>query len=184
LKASPVVPFPRKSSWRDNVIGARELCDRIFPPLRWIIPGLFPEGVTLLASRPKMGRSWLLQQIGSAAATGATTLAHADQPVCGDVLYLNLEDGFRRAQRRMTTYFGALSSNWPRRLTIARVWKHLHEGGAQDLREWCADVDKPTLIMIDTLKKVRAPKRGSQTDYDADYEACEPLTSSRDRRPG
>jgi hypothetical protein len=29
--------------------------------------------------------------------------------------------------------------------------------------------------MIDTLKKVRAPKKQGQTDYDADYEACQGL---------
>jgi hypothetical protein len=29
--------------------------------------------------------------------------------------------------------------------------------------------------MIDTLKKVRAPKRNGQSDYDADYEACQGL---------
>jgi hypothetical protein len=51
-----VVQFPKKSTWRDDVIGARELCDQVFPPKKWIIPGLFPEGVSLPVSRPKFGK--------------------------------------------------------------------------------------------------------------------------------
>ena len=42
-------------------------------------------------------------------------------------------------------------------------------------REWCKSVEKPTLINIDTLKRVRPPKKAGQTDYDADYEACQGL---------
>jgi AAA domain len=177
-------PAQSKSTWRDETIGAQDLCDQVFPPMKWIIPDLFPEGVTLLVSRPKLGKSWLLQQIGSAIANGVRTLVATDEPADGDTLYLNLEDGYRRAQRRMTKYFGALRDTWPRRLTIARAWKHLDKGGVEDLREWCKSVSKPTLIMIDTLKKVRAPKRPGQTDYAADYEACEGLIKLAHEFPG
>jgi hypothetical protein len=54
----------------------------------------------------------------------------------------------------------------------------------QDLRDWCRSVAKPTLIMIDTLKKVRPPKKHNQTDYDADYEACECLIGLAHEFPG
>ena len=181
------VPFPRtarlngaakhspaKSNWRDNVIAARDLCSKAFPPLKWVIPGLLPEGVTLLASRPKVGKSWLLQQIGAAKAAGLATLS-AIEITAGDVLYLNLEDGWRRAQRRMRRYFGDLESNWPEAFELARSWRPLDQGGVEDLREWCKEVERPSLIMIDTLAKVRSPKKGGQTDYAADYAACEPL---------
>src|SRR5271169_846900 len=106
------------TSWRDNVMSAPDLCDQKFPELKFIVPGLFPEGVTLIVSRPKLGKSWLLLQIGAAIANGLPVLASGDRHLQGDVLYLNLEDGDRKAQRRMTKYFGAMSQNWPRRLTI------------------------------------------------------------------
>jgi hypothetical protein len=175
---------PPKRSWRDNVTNAQDLCDQKFPELKFIVPGLFPEGVTLLVSRPKLGKSWLLLQIGAAVANGVSVLASADHPLQGDVLYLNLEDGDRKAQRRMTKHFGALRQNWPAGMTIARSWRRFDQGGLDDLREWCKSVQKPTLVMIDTLKRVRPPRKAGQTDYDADYEACQGLLQLAHEFPG
>ncbi len=180
--AKPQTPRP---SWRDNVMSAPDLCDKKFPELKFIVPGLFPEGVTLIVSRPKLGKSWLLLQIGGAIANGVHVLASGDHPpLQGDVLYLNLEDGDRKAQRRMARHFGALRQNWPGRMTIARNWRRFDQGGIDDLREWCKSVEKPTLINIDTLKRVRAPKKAGQTDYDADYEACQGLLQLAHEVPG
>jgi hypothetical protein len=125
-----------------------------------------------LASRPKIGKSWLLLQIGTAVAGGTITLVASDQPPSGDVLYLALEDTPRRLQRRLTKYFGSNKENCPTRLMIVTKWKRLDQGGLEAICEWCRSADKPALILIDTLKKVRAPKQKHQTDYDADYEAC------------
>jgi hypothetical protein len=161
--------------WGNELINARELCDQRFPEIRYVVPGLIPEGVTLLASRPKIGKSWLLLQIGTAVAGGTITLVASDQPPSGDVLHLALEDNRRRLQRRLTKYFGLDRENWPKRLQIATKWKRLDQGGLQAIRDWCRSANKPALIIIDTLKKVRAPKQKGQSDYDADYEACEGL---------
>jgi AAA domain len=116
-------------TWRDHAILARDLCDKRFLDVRFVIPGLIPEGVTLLVSRPKLGKSWLLQQIASAVAVkGANTLV-SEPPAHGDVLHLTLEDGERRFQRRMKKYFGANRSAWPARMTIATKWRPLDKGG-------------------------------------------------------
>jgi AAA domain/Transcriptional regulator, AbiEi antitoxin len=164
-----------KPTWRDHAIMPQKLYDRRFPDLKFIVPGLFPEGVTLVASRPKLGKSWLFLQIGGAVSTGATTLVPADPPVHGDVLYLALEDNERRLQRRLQKLFGRNKSAWPERLAIFTKWRRLDQGGIEDIREWCKSVSNPTLILIDTLKRVRAPKKGNQSDYDADYEASQSL---------
>ena len=185
-KAPPRTQQKNKFCWREHSMSAQELCDQRFIEVKFLVPGLVPEGVTLLVSRPKMGKSWLLLQIGSGVAAGMSTLAIGDDPpTCGDVLYLSLEDGERRIQRRMTKYFGASRNNWPERLTIASAWRRLDQGALDDLREWCRSVNRPTLIMIDTLKRVRPPKRGGQSDYDADYETFEgliKLTHELDRK--
>src|ERR1700735_4831288 len=39
-------------------ITAAELQTRVFPPVNFVLPGLVPEGATLLVSRPKLGKSW------------------------------------------------------------------------------------------------------------------------------
>jgi hypothetical protein len=91
--------------------------------------------VTLLASRPKLGKSWLLLQIGLAVANGVTTLVSSEEAICGDVLYLALlEDSPRRLKRRMQKYCGLNRDAWPRRFTPATNWKRLDEGGLDALR--------------------------------------------------
>jgi RecA-family ATPase len=92
------VKFPPPAGWQALAISAPDLCDKRFPAVRFVIPGLIPEGVTLLVSRPKLGKSWLLQQIAGAVATGRSTLVE-EPPAHGDVLHLILEDGNRRFQR-------------------------------------------------------------------------------------
>jgi hypothetical protein len=162
--------------WRAKLIDAQSLCDRVSPEIRYVIPGLFPEGVVLLVSRPKLGKSWLLLQIGAAVANGTNTLASNDRPpVHGDVLYLALEDNPKRLQRRLKKLFGPDKANWPARLKIVTEWRRLDQGGLEALRAWCGSVANPLLIMIDTLKRVRAPKGKNQSDYDADYEASQGL---------
>ncbi len=162
-------------TWRESLINPQVLCDEQFPEVRYVVPRIIPEGVTLLASRPKLGKSWLILQVATAIATGSVTLAASDHPEHGDVLYLALEDNARRLQRRLTKYFGGRREILPRRLGLTTTWRRLDLGGLDDLREWCRSVSKPVLIAIDTLKKVRKPKGRNQSDYDADYEACEGL---------
>jgi hypothetical protein len=107
-----------------------------------------------------------------------------EPPPSGDALYLALEDGERRLQRRLTKYFGARRECWPARLKLATSWRRLDQGGLDDLREWCKSVTKPVLIVIDVLKKVRKPKQRAQSDYDGDYEACEELMKLAHEFPG
>jgi hypothetical protein len=171
-------------TWRDRIITAQDLCDAEYPPLRYVIPGLITEGLTLLVGRPKPGKSWLLLQILSSVALGTLTLS-SDMPIeSGDVLSLNLEDGNRRLQRRMRKYFGDNRDMWPARMTIAPEWSKLDKGGLQDIREWCKSVKKPTAIGIDTIKKIRPEMKSVNTAYDNDYAAGEGLLKLCHEFPG
>ena len=46
---------------------------REIPPVRWIVPGIVPEGVALLAGKPKLGKSWLALGLCVAVASGGVT---------------------------------------------------------------------------------------------------------------
>jgi hypothetical protein len=171
-------PASKASDWRRQIVSAKDLCTRRFKKLHYVVPGLFTEGVTLLASRPKLGKSWLLLQITTAVATGTITLApppDGESPPKGRALYLALEDNERRLQRRMTKFYGSQPETWPAHWEVVTEWRRLDQGGLDDLREWCRSAPNPTVIGIDTLKRVRAPKGARQTDYDADYETCQGL---------
>ena len=47
------------SNWRDHVFTAAELQRRTFPAVSYCVPDLIPEGLTIIAGKPKIGKSWL-----------------------------------------------------------------------------------------------------------------------------
>ena len=53
---------------------AKDLLSRELPPVKWSVPGVLPEGVTILAGKPKMGKSWLALGLCVAVASGGYAL--------------------------------------------------------------------------------------------------------------
>src|SRR5438477_12763007 len=85
-------------------VGTNSIMDTTFEPLRWTIPGYVPEGLILLAGRQKLGKTWLAIDLSIAVAIGGIALASIECEQ-GDVLYIDLENGPRRIQRRIGTLF-------------------------------------------------------------------------------
>jgi len=71
-----------------------------WPEPVWAIPHYLPVGLTVLAGRAKLGKSFLALQIAQAVVTGGVALG--ERVVKGPVLYLALEDSPRRLKDRMT----------------------------------------------------------------------------------
>ena len=92
----------RKSSNRWNSHRSRGLFRNIIPA----------EGVILLCSKPKFGKSWLAYDLGIACTTDRFTLGTI-KPAQGNVLYLALEDSKRRLQRRMTKLLPTFAQRGP-----------------------------------------------------------------------
>jgi hypothetical protein len=79
---------------------AAEILSMEFPEMRWIIPGLIGEGLTLFVGAPKIGKSWLAYSLAIAAATGGGFLgSYIAQKT--DTLYLAFEDKDRRINYRL-----------------------------------------------------------------------------------
>ena len=78
-----------------TVITAAALWDMKHNPTRWAVPGILPEGVCILAGKPKVGKSWLALDLALSVGAGRVVLAMIPvEP--GPVLYLALEDTARR----------------------------------------------------------------------------------------
>ena len=152
--------------WRESAFTAAELQKREFPPVSWIVPALIPEGLTLIAGRPKIGKSWLALDLAVGVASGEFVLG-ATRPEHGAVLYCAMEDNPRRLQKRMAK----LSTAWPERLTLATSWRRLDQGGVEDIAEWAEGVDRPKLVILDTLAACRPVKANGTGAYTDDYEA-------------
>jgi 5S rRNA maturation endonuclease (ribonuclease M5) len=160
------------SKQQSGIMSARDLLAREFAEAKYAVQGLFSEGVTILAGKPKLGKSWLSLGIAVAVASGGDALGSI--PVRqGDVLYLALEDGERRLQDRLQLIIG--NGSIPEKLELATQWKRLDEGGLEELEVWLMAHPEARLIVIDTLKRVRPRAKGRAQLYDVDYEAVEPL---------
>jgi hypothetical protein len=146
-------------------ISAADLKDKTFPPIKWVIPNYLPQGVTVLAGRPKLGKSWLALDWAVAVGGGSETLGIKCEG--GDVLYAALEDTERRLKNRMTK----MATAWPERLTFICSMPKADEGGIELVRSFLEAKPNPRLIIIDVLAKVRGGKGREEGNYEADYNA-------------
>jgi AAA domain/Domain of unknown function (DUF3854) len=115
-----------------NVVSATELMAIEFPKPRWIVPGIVPEGTTILAGKPKMGKSWLALGISVAVEGGGVALG-TKRVERGAVLYLALEDNPRRLQSRLKKLLPVGAA--PEGLELATEWPRLGDGGLGSLAQ-------------------------------------------------
>lgn len=180
-----VRPFPGSSApQQTRVVGegidAADLLELELPPIRWIVPDLIPEGTTVLASPPKVGKSCLVYEIVVEAALGGYLLDRRVER--GSALYLALEDGKRRGQTRLRAALagremprGFLEVRWDSRL--------IGQGLEEDIVAWLDAHPDAVLVAIDTLQKVRGQTSGKRGAYEVDVEDLGRLQALfRDRR--
>jgi hypothetical protein len=169
LWTPPATPAgrPEIPTWRSAIISASDLKQKTFAPVRYVLPGYIPEGVTVFAGKPKIGKSWLLFDICFASASGRFVLGEI-KPAQGDVLYLALEDSQRRLKRRLNK-LSPEQKTWPDRLVLATDWRRADAGGIQDIADWCDSVSQPVLVVIDTLERFRQLAKAGSSAYTTDY---------------
>jgi hypothetical protein len=178
-----VPPAPRSAEEISaSSIDAADLLELDIPPLQWIVPDLLPEGTTVLAGPPKLGKSCLVYQVAVEVALGGELLGRAIEQ--GDVLYLALEDGKRRGQTRLRAALG--DRGMPRgRLEVRLSAARLGEGLEAELVDWLDGHPAARLIAIDTLQRVRARGDARRNAYEVDVEDLGRLQSLfRDRAVG
>jgi RecA-family ATPase len=151
-----------------------------FEPIRYVVPGYIAEGCTILAGRPKVGKSWLCLEGGLAVAEGSTCLGGI---LCekGSVLFLALEDNRRRLQRRIDKVVSPFGGDWPAAFHFATEWPRADEGGIELIRDWIERTPDARLIVVDVLAMFRPTRGNQQSLYEADYAAVSGLQSLASR---
>jgi AAA domain len=158
---------PSSRSWHEGLFTAEALQSKQFKPVRIILPDLIPEGTTILAGKPKIGKSWLALDVCMAVADETRFVLGDKRPICGDVLYLALEDNERRLKKRIDKIAQG-QARWSNRLAMHTEWKRVDQGGLEDIEAWCKSVEEPRLIWIDTLAKIRPIGNRNEQAYSAD----------------
>jgi len=152
-----------------------------FPAVTFLVPDLIPaEGVTLICSKPKVGKSWLLYDL-SISATVDRDMLGGRRPLQGHALYLALEDSLRRLKSRAEKLLPAWAGPWPQQVELHTEWHRVDQGGLDHIRDWVRDVRAGgaavACVCIDVLKMVRPAGQDRKAAYDRDYEALTGLRS-------
>lgn len=165
-----------------NIFSAQALSEMTFAPLRWAIPRLLPEGLALLAGRPKFGKSFLSLQMAVAVATGEGRAFGVPEINAGDVLVCALEDSRRRLKERLARMYPFGGA--PERLHFATAWPRIGQGCIEALDAWCDEHPEARLIILDTWRAIKPPASVRGSAYDEDATAAAPLLEFAKRRPG
>lgn len=159
-------------------INAADLMRKEFPPIKWAVEPILPEGCSILAGAPKTGKSYFALEVSLAVAIGGLAL-NAKDVEQGRVLYLALEDTPRRIQARikeanLTSYDGL------DKLDIVYRIPGQADGGLVYIREWLEGHKDARLIIIDTFQKFRPPRKKNGDLYGEDYQTIASIKALAD----
>ena len=155
-------------------ITAAELDEMELPPIDWIVKGLLPIGVGILAAQPKSYKSFMALQLCIAVCQGSEFLGMECARV--SCLYYELESGKRRPRARMRLMMG--DAEKPDNLyfiTLGDKVKRIGDGFEQQLREMIDTHPEIRLVVIDVFRKIRKDAKRTDTGYDRDYGDIAPL---------
>jgi AAA domain len=179
-KAAPPRSANGKASM-PTIKTAAALRTMTFPPLKFVVPGLLPEGLVILAGKPKVRKSWLALDIALAVADGRFCLGDRKCQQ-GSVLYLALEDGERRIQRRITKLLPSFGGEWPKKFHYATNWPRIDQEGVEQIDAWVELHPDARVVVVDIFARLRAPSRAGIGAYEQDYAALLKLQQLAVRR--
>lgn len=157
-----------------STVSMQDLYETIYPSRPPVIDGLLYAGTYLFVGAPKVGKSFLMAQIGYHVSTGLELWGYPVHQ--GAVLYLALEDDHRRLQDRLFRMFGTESAD---NLYFSIYAKQLGAGLEEQLKWFVQEHPDTRLIIIDTLQKVRE-SGGDTYSYVSDYEVITKLKAFAD----
>lgn len=160
-----------------TTISAEELQNKDIPPIEFIVADLLPQGLSLLASPPKYGKSWWVLDLCLSVSIGQSFLNHNTKK--SGCLYLALEDSERRLQDRMNKILHQQKA--PSNFDYATTAKDLNNGLMEQLEQYIKDHKDTALIVIDTLQKIRTGGTSNKNAYASDYEDMAKLKTFADK---
>lgn len=144
---------------------ADELKNMEIEPMFFVVENMLPVGLSILASPPKFGKSWMCMMLSIAVSNGTPFLGFKTNK--SGVLYLALEDSYQQLQDRMSKVLrGAQASNL---FAMSIQCRDLGHGLIQQLEEYLQERPETKLIVIDTFAKIRSDCKRGESAYTQDY---------------
>ena len=147
-----------------DTVTMEELFDTVYDSTPPVIDGLLYNGVSIIAGSGKVGKSFLMAQIGYHVSTG-TPLWGMPVRKC-KVLYLALEDSFSRLQKRLYQMFGGMPT---KDFVLTTSAGRLGDSFDEQLINFLEENPDTGLVIIDTLIMIRDTD-GDNYSYSEDYD--------------
>ena len=158
-----------------QTVSMPELYEMVYPGKPPIINHFLYPGTYLFVGAPKVGKSFMMAQIAYHVSSGTPMWSYSVRK--GTVLYLALEDDYRRLQERLYRMFGTETTP---DLFFSVASKSLNEGLLDQLDTFMHEHPKTSVVIIDTLQKVREAE-GDTYSYARDYDIIAGLKAFADR---
>lgn len=144
---------------------ALELQGENVDPPSWIVRDVLPTGLAILCAPSKIGKSWMMMQLGLAVAEGKDFLDFKTNQ--SGVLYYALEDSKARLKDRLNKLLKGKKA--PTNLRFVTHADTVDSGLLEKIEEELRTFPGIKLIIIDTLQKVRGKAIRNESMYSGDY---------------
>lgn len=142
----------------------KELQEKNLPPITFYVENLLPQGLNLICSLPKIGKSFMAFDLCLSISRGKTFLGfNTKQAGC---LYLALEDSENRLQDRLNKILNGEKA--PSNFKYSTKCDDIENGLINQLQVIIKKEPHIKVIVIDTLQKVRGSYKGGN-NYANDY---------------
>jgi hypothetical protein len=169
---SPTQTKKRKKYKKLRTQNGDDLMKKEVRPVQFVVDGLLPRGLSIVAGKRKEGKSWLILDMCFSVAAGEKFFDHDTEQ--GTVLYLDLEDPETRLIQRAHEIRDIIPSKFHEATKAAK----LDKGLAEQIEEFVKEHPDTNLVVIDTLQKIRKPKGDT---YAGDYDAVSKLKTLADK---
>ena len=156
-----------------DIISLKKLEGKVFPELKWVVDDLMPQGLSILAGAPKIGKSFFSWNLALAVSQAGMFLSKYPVKKKKTVLYFALDND---PQRQIQSRLKMIQPNTalPENAHICTEFPiRMQDEGLETWEKTITNVGAD-LVIVDTLSKVmQSDKQGSA--YDQDYNTLGPV---------
>lgn len=157
---------------------ALELQSEYIEPPTWVVQDVLPTGLAILCAPSKIGKSWMMLQLGLAVAEGKEFLDFKTEK--NGVLYYALEDSKSRIKDRLNKMLKGKKA--PSDLRFVIQADTVDSGLLEKIKEELKEFPNIRLVIIDTLQKVRGKVVKNESVYSGDYREMGALKEFADKQ--
>lgn len=178
-QSAPVEPdiYAEATFGSSPAYSAHMLATAPIPAVPWLIEGVLPKGLSVLAGDPKAGKSLLTLEVARAVATGDAAFGNFPVRAPGEVLFLALDDPQGVVMQRLRSPAMTGITQGTRLAVVFQCDRQESDGSFPALERWLLTHPDTSLVVVDVYASVRPVDLGSRREggFFADYNLGQPL---------